>query len=126
MVEILRRLIAAAIALGLVAGNADEIEKFYNETVATAARLATAADLRSIGTMLDAEYLRRGRYPGTDRFEEWMTHNFKENPVKALTADHWGTALAYRALDGRKGFVLVSAGPDRIFDTIDDLKLSGP
>ena len=126
MVEILRRLIAAAIALGLVAGNADEIEKFYNETVAAAARLATAADLRSIGIMLDAEYLRRGRYPGTDRFAEWMARNFKENDVKSITADHWGTTLAYRAMDGRKSFLLVSAGPDRIFDTCDDLKLTGP
>ena len=126
MVEILRRLIAAAIALGLVAGNADEIERFYNQTVATAAWLATAADLRSIGTMLDAERLRRGRYPGTDRFGEWMARNFKENNLKSLTADHWGTALAYRAVDGGKGFVLVSAGPDRIFETRDDLELTGP
>ena len=126
MVEILRRLIAAAIALGLVVGNADEIERFYNETVATAAQLATAGDLRSIGNMLDAHYLRRGRYPRTERFEDWMARSFKENDIKAITADHWGTALAYRAVDGQKGFVLVSAGQDRIFDTRDDLKLTGP
>ena len=126
MVEIIRRLIAAGIALGLLAGNADEIEKFYNETVATAAQLATAADLRSIGLMLDAQYLRRGRYPRTRNFEVWMARNFKENAVKETTVDHWGTALDYRAAQDQKAYVLVSAGPDRLFNTRDDLKLTGP
>lgn len=95
MVEIVRRLIAAAIALGLVAGNADEIKKFYDETTATAAQLATAADLRSIGGMLDAEYLRRGRYPRTGDFQNWMIRTFKENTVKPIHADHWGTDFAW-------------------------------
>lgn len=35
--------------------------------------------------------------------------------------DGWGTALRY--LPGDKGYSVVSAGPDRKFDTADDLKV---
>ena len=126
MVEIVRRLIVAGISFGIIVGNADEIERFYNETVAFARQVATAADIRSIGNMLDYEYLKRKRYPKTGAFDAWMRRAFKEGTVKENTIDHWGTPLAYRAARRQKGYVLVSAGPDRIFETGDDLKQTGP
>jgi general secretion pathway protein G len=126
MFELVRRLLVAGIALGVIAGNADEIQRFYDDTVAASQSLATAADLRSISTMLDYEYMKRGRYPATDGFLDWMKTAFKENPAGEPGVDHWGNPLVYRATGNRKGYRLVSAGPDGFVGTDDDLTYTGP
>jgi general secretion pathway protein G len=126
MVEIVRRLIVSGITLGVIAGNADEIKKFYDETVSYTRQLATAGDLRTITNMLDYRYMKRGRYPKTKHFKRWMEETFKENPQKEFTVDHWGNPLIYRATSNQKGFVLVSSGPDGVLGTLDDLKYTGP
>jgi general secretion pathway protein G len=126
MVEIIRRLIVGGVALGVIAGNSDEIKRFYEETVSYVQQLATAGDLRSISNMLDYELMKRGRYPKTEVFKTWMERTFKENPQKDITVDHWGNPLIYRSTNKQKGFVLTSAGPDGITDTSDDLKYTGP
>ncbi len=126
MVDIIRRLIVAGMALSLIAGNADQVIEFYDETVDHARHLATASDLRSIGNMLDYHYMRRGRYPRNDRFAQWLGQNFKENPVHTLGLDHWYQPLVYQADAGGKTFSLVSAGPDGFINTTDDLRITGP
>jgi general secretion pathway protein G len=126
MIEIIRRLIVSGIALGVIVGNADEIQEFYEETVSYAQQLATAGDLRSISNMLDYEFMKRGRYPKTEAFKTWMAKNFKENPQRDIAADHWGNTLVYTAVDNQKGFILISAGPDGLIDTSDDLRYTGP
>ncbi len=126
MLDIIRRLLVAGISIGAIAGNADEIEKFFNNAVSTSQSLATAADLRSISTMLDYEYMKKGRYPKTDAFIPWMETTFKENPTGKIGLDHWGTPLLYQASHDCKGYLLVSAGPDTLFETQDDLKYTGP
>jgi hypothetical protein len=126
MVEIIRRLIVAGFALGVIAGNSGEFLEFYDEAVRNARHLATAADLRSIGTMLDYQLMKTGRYPSEEAFPAWMRSTFKENPTHALGTDHWGRPLAY-ATDGlRKTFLLASAGPDGIEGPRDDLRITGP
>ena len=52
--------------------------------------------------------------------KEWrQVLNLKDEDSR----DQWGTPLEYMKLYGKfKGFILRSAGPDRKFDTIDDLK----
>jgi hypothetical protein len=124
--EFIRRLLVAGISIGAIAGNSDEIQKFFDNTVSASQSLATAADLRSISTMLDYELMKKGRYPASDSFIPWMQTAFKENPLSKVGVDHWGTPLRYRATDGRKAFELVSAGPDTLFDTTDDMKYTGP
>jgi general secretion pathway protein G len=126
MVEIIRRLILAGIAIGIIAGNGEEITEFYDETVAHARHIATAADLRAISNMLDYEFMKRGRYPRPEKFLDWMARTFKENDLQELGADHWGAPLVYETRDNHHAFTLVSRGPDGIAGTLDDLKITGP
>ena len=126
MVEIIRRLIVAGLALGVIAGNADKITEFYDQTVEHARHLATAADLRSISNMLDYHFMRTGRYPRSKDFLPWMRVNFKESPVHALGVDHWDNPLIYQPGAKQKTFVLLSKGPDGTMNTADDLRVTGP
>lgn len=126
MFEIIRRLLVSGLAVGLIAGNADEITRFYDETVAQTQHLATAADLRSIGNMLDYEFMKRGRYPRNRDFKKWLVRTFKENPAGKLGRDHWGHQLIYKVDNSRKRFSLVSTGPDGLAGTVDDLLVTGP
>ncbi|MBW1741273.1 MAG: type II secretion system protein GspG [Deltaproteobacteria bacterium] len=120
------KLLAAGITLGIIAGNSDEIIKFFNDTETVAQQIATAGDMRSISTMLDYEFIRRGRYPRTEHFERWMGEKFKENDLKPLTQDHWGYELVYRATKDQKKYTLISLGPDGIEGTEDDIRITGP
>jgi general secretion pathway protein G len=126
MIEVIRRLLVAGLTVGVIAGNADEITRFYDETVAHAQHLATAADLRSISNMLDYEFMKRGRYPRNQDFEIWMERTFKESPGGELGRDHWGNQLIYKADISRKRFLLASKGPDGLAGTADDLLVTGP
>lgn len=126
MIEVIRRLLVAGLTIGVIAGNADEITRFYDETVAQAQHLATAADLRSISNMLDHELMKRGRYPRNRDFEKWLKRTFKESPGGELGRDHWGNQLIYKVDHSQKGFSLVSKGPDGLAGTSDDLLVTGP
>lgn len=126
MIEIVRRLIVTGIALGAIAGNADHIDDFFGNTVALAQQTATAGDLRMISDMLDYNYMRKGRYPRSDRFERWMAATFKQNHLKTLSSDHWGNALQYTVTSNRKSYQLISPGPDGLMGTHDDMVCTGP
>jgi hypothetical protein len=126
MVEIIRRLIAGSITLGLIVGNSGNIMEFYDQTVAMSRQIATAGDLRSISMMLDYTYMKKGRLPRPARFEIWMERTFKENNLKDIMADHWGNRLVYRSSEKDNTYVLISLGPDGIVDTKDDMRRTGP
>ena len=126
MVEIVRRFLVAAISLGVIAGNSDNIARFFDDTVALGQKVATAGDLRSISIMLDYEMMRYGRYPRTGDFAAWMALRFKENQLKSLTTDHWGHELVYEASPDRKRYRLFSFGPDGVAGTSDDMTHTGP
>ncbi|MEA2085108.1 MAG: type II secretion system protein GspG [Thermodesulfobacteriota bacterium] len=126
MIELLRRLLVAGIAVGAIAGNSDDIKKFFDDTVALTQQIATADDMRSMSIMLDYEFMRRGRYPKSENFERWMEKNFKENNLKPLTTDHWSNELIYTAARDQKSYILISCGPDGIKKTEDDIRITGP
>lgn len=126
MLDVIKRILVAGCTIGAIAGNFDDIQTFFDTSVSTSQSLATAADLRIISTMLDYEFMKKGRYPESLDFAAWLGTAFKENPAKTPGVDHWGTPLLYRARSGRKAYLLVSAGPDTIFETGDDLKYTGP
>ncbi|MBN2231406.1 MAG: type II secretion system protein GspG [Deltaproteobacteria bacterium] len=128
MVELIRQLLVAGIAMGLLAGNADTIKSFYDDTVHLARRISTAGDLRSIGLMLDRTCLKHGRAPSARGFDAWLAANFKESDSGISTAgtDAWGNRLVYRTFDRRRAYLIISAGPDGIADTADDIRRSGP
>lgn len=126
MVEIIRRLIMGAITLGLIAGNSDSILEFYDETVAMARQVATAADLRTISLMLDYEYMKKGRLPKERHFERWLAQNFKENEFKQVMVDHWGNPMTYERSRDAKTYALLSPGPDGVAGTNDDIRRTGP
>lgn len=126
MIEIIRRLIVAGVAAGVIAGNSDELARFYNETVVQGQQIATAADLRSICIMLDHEYLKTGRVPEARHFRQWLTEKFRSTSQNQIGLDHWGRLLVYEAGLSRKRYVLISTGPDGLLGTIDDLRAEGP
>ena len=125
MIELLRKLLIAGIALGAIAGNSDEIEKFFDDTVAVTQQITTAGDMRTISMMLEYEFIRTGRYPKTEYFKAWMEKNFMENNLKPLTTDHWKRELIYISGRDQKTYTLVSCGPDGIEKTEDDLRITG-
>ena len=126
MIEIIRRLIAGGITLGLIVGNSENIMKFYDDTVIMSRQIATAGDLRSISIMLDYTYMKKNRLPQSDKFRIWMKRNFKENNLKDLMIDHWGNRLIYQSSEKDKTYVLISLGPDGVLDTKDDMRRTGP
>jgi general secretion pathway protein G len=126
MVELIRRLLVAGIALGAIAGNADEIKRFFDDTVQLAETVTTVGDLRSISIMLDREFILRGSYPREDRFERWLEAHFKENNLKPLNVDQWGNPFVYETAGNRKAYTLLSAGPDGLQGTDDDMIITGP
>lgn len=102
-----------------------QIRAIIDESIRTGQQLATAGDLRSMSTMLDAYFLKHGRYPRADRFEDWLTANFKENQLKKLSIDHWGHPYRYVVRDG-KAYTLRSLGEDGMEGTADDMTVTGP
>lgn len=120
------KMLMLAAASGLVAGNTDQIEQFYNELVAETQVVVNGMDMRNISMMLDYTYVRKGRYPSEGSFPGWMEANFKENAQRELVLDSWGTPFVYTTSDGRKKFRLVSAGPDTTQGTDDDIVYTGP
>ena len=65
--------------------------------------------------------------PGTQEFLEGISEKLKQNNPDAVDMpqtqilDPWGTMLDYRYISGDTFPELVSAGPDKIFGTIDDI-----
>ena len=119
-------LIKLALVAGLITANADNLQLFYEELMAVTQKVATAGDLRSITSMLDYTFMKKGRYPQTGQFPDWMATHFKENEIKSLTVDHWGNELMYEASEKQKKFTLTSRGPDGVLGTDDDMKITGP
>ncbi len=126
MTGLFTKLMTLAIAGGLVAGNADEIERLYYALEKQTQYVSSGMDMRTIGLMLDKDYITKGRYPTEKQFQGWLRKNLKENHVRDVAVDVWGTPLLYEAPDRGKRFRLVSAGPDKTLDTEDDLIYTGP
>ena len=98
----------------------------FDEAVAAAQMVSTAGDLKTMSTMLDANYVMNRRLPRQNEFRAWLSDTFKENNVKDLSVDHWGSPYLYLlSKDGRQ-YMLVSLGPDRLPGTADDMKRTGP
>jgi general secretion pathway protein G len=119
-------LIAAAVSLGLIAGNREEIEKFFNDLVAETQKITTAGDLRTISNMLDYHYMRKGRYPSEEAFGGWLAETMKESPIREVSNDNWGNPFIYTTSHNNKRFVLRSAGKDGVAENEDDMTISGP
>lgn len=120
--------IAAVVLAGSVMAFTDapeHIRAIIDESIRTGQQLATAGDLRSMSTMLDAHYLKHGRYPRADQFEAWLAANFKENQLKDLALDHWGRPYRYADVRGSK-YTLRSLGEDGVEWTSDDMTITGP
>ncbi len=126
MVDLVRKLLISAVTLGVIAGNADEAQKLFDDAVVFTQQVATAGDMRTIGYMLDYALLKTGRYPKSDAFDEWLRLNLRETTGRNLLLDHWGRPYVYETSPDRKRFVLLSIGADGVNGTADDLRYSGP
>ncbi len=103
-----------------------QLRRVFDDSVEAAQQVATAGDLHSMSVMLDAGYIMDRRLPGEEDFPEWLADTFKENNVKELAVDHWGTAYRYTVLENGRGYQVRSAGADTVFDTADDMVKTGP
>jgi len=102
------------------------LQTLFDDSVEAAQQVATAGDLHSMSVMLDASYIMDRRLPEVEEFDGWLVKTFKENNVKELSVDHWGSAYRYTLLDDGRGYQLRSAGPDTVFDNDDDMVKTGP
>lgn len=59
-----------------------------------------------------------GRIPDARRFQTWLESSFAGN----ATMDSWGTPYSLRL--SRDSFAIESWGPDRTYDTADDMHLA--
>ena len=73
---------------------------------------------------LDLFRLDNGRYPSEEEGLAALLNSGQGRPpyVKALPSDPWGQPYRYRMVESRP--IIDSAGPDRRFDTTDDVPLS--
>ncbi len=126
MISLTRGLITTAISLGIVVGNQDEIETFFNEIVSETQRITTAGDLRTISNMLDYHYIRKGRYPSENQFPIWLEKNTKENNIRSVLVDNWGSPFIYATSRKNKSFTMLSKGKDGLLNTDDDMYITGP
>jgi hypothetical protein len=120
------KMLVLAMSAGLVAGNSDKIEAFYEELMAETRIVVNGMDMRNIAMLLDYDYSRRGRYPSVGGFPQWLEEHFKENAQRDLLLDSWGTPFLYETSDRRKRYRLASAGPDKQTGTGDDIVYTGP
>ncbi|MBN1274351.1 MAG: hypothetical protein JXB26_18985 [Candidatus Aminicenantes bacterium] len=86
-----------------------EVETFKNSFIA-----ATRADLSTMAKEINTFMAMAGRTPNS--LKEVRTSRF---PI-AGKKDSWGTLIKYQKLSVDM-FRLISAGPDKIFDTQDDI-----
>jgi hypothetical protein len=126
MIELARRFIIVAMSLGVIAGNSDEFKRLFEDAASMGRQIASAGDLRTIGQMLDYEYMKKGRYPSEKAFPEWMTSSLRESTGRNIHKDHWGNLLVYETGAGGKSFRLTSTGKDGIKGTPDDISYRGP
>lgn len=98
----------------------------FEEIMETTRQVCTAGDLHSISVMLDAKYVLDRKLPAEEEFGSWMQETFKENNVKDLAADHWGSRYIYKLSADGRSYRLISAGNDGRFGTDDDMTKSGP
>lgn len=113
-------------ASALYADLPEHLFSIYGESLEAAQQVMTAGDLHSLSLMLDAKYIMDRKLPKEDEFGEWLNITFKENNVKNLADDHWGTPYIYKVYKKRRAYQLISAGSDKKFGTHDDMIKSGP
>ncbi len=126
MISLTKGLITTAMSLGLIAGNKDQIEQFFEEVMDETQRVTTAGDMRSISNMLDFHYIKKGRYPSEANFVNWLEEGTKENSFREVYNDNWGNSFIYTTTTRNKTFTLISTGKDGIINSDDDMIISGP
>lgn len=97
---------------------------------------AVRAELTALIKAMDEYYLMRAQYPNAVALlvtgPEGYAGDWPALVDEALLADPWGTTYRVRVLaesqarDQGRDYVLISAGPDRKFETDDDLALPEP
>ncbi len=126
MISLAKGLITTAMSLGLIAGNKDQIEQFFEDIMDETQRVTTAGDIRSISNMLDFHYIKKGRYPSEANFVNWLKQGTKENNFRLVFNDNWGNPFIYTTSKRNKSFTLISMGKDGIVNSDDDMTISGP
>jgi len=87
----------------------DEVKAFSRVNVQL-----TKANIASLAREVHSYIAMQGRYPKSLK----ELQEFRRLPLS--TKDAWGTTIEYERLSG-ESFRLISAGPDRAFDTEDDI-----
>lgn len=77
---------------------------------------AAKASLKAISQSISLFKQDRGRFPNSAEIPDILTNNAQH----LMLVDSWGKPFRYRVVDGRP--IVDSAGPDREFDTQDDIQ----
>lgn len=95
-------------------------------------RKATLTEMQHMADAIQTFYLDRDRLPKCNEQSRTcpelvqLLHRYLQSKKKNLTADIWGTPYGYAPLlenGGETGFLLKSAGPDKKWETRDDIEL---
>ena len=84
-----------------------------------ASKIEAKLEIRRIASVVRKYHADTGRYPKDDlsgAIRKYLVIRRQKDPAK----DQWGTE--YRLIPGTLAFYIVSAGPDTIWDTGDDLR----
>lgn len=108
-------LLAAVVVYFLWVAKAGKDKVVYEVKAFSKARLQlTRANMASLAREVHLYIAMQGGYPKSLK----ELQEFRRPPLS--TKDAWGTTIEYERLSG-ESFRLISAGPDRAFDTEDDI-----
>lgn len=104
----------AGVLVGIITTSVVAIVAVFSvQAVQTAARFAQVADNAvQVQAALEAAKSPEGLYPADLA---------SANPPASALNDPWGTPFRYEPTGGGVSYLLISAGPDKAFDTTDDL-----
>lgn len=84
--------------------------------------VSTQSEINEAAHFIELDVVTGTPMPTPEQFGEYLRKNMR-NPGKPrdFALDQWGTPYKL-VVEGRSGFEIVSAGPDKSFDTDDDVK----
>ena len=109
---------------GIGYANSDALKKSLDLIGKVQVEATSSIEMTNIARTVAMEYVESNTIP-LENFSDWLKANMREESGKE-TRDHsrdmWGTA--YRiARSGKNGFEIQCAGPDKMWQTADDIKL---
>lgn len=87
-------------------------------------QVSVGLELGQVGRALEVYRVEAGDYPSEAAFQSFMSNAF-ESRMKKVTLDQWNVPYRYLSPPPNREYEVRSAGPDKRFDSRDDLVIRG-